>query len=60
LIGFALAEFDRAYLTECEVMSASPEISIQRATAILGVCHALVALAQRLKRYERVVQEENR
>jgi hypothetical protein len=48
------------YLTECEVMSASPEISIKRATAIMGVCHALVTLAQRLKHYNEVVREEAR
>jgi hypothetical protein len=49
----------KTYLTECEVMATSPEISIQRATAVMGVCHALEALTQRLKRYDRVVQEEN-
>ena len=50
----------KAYLTECEVMGTSSEISIERATAIMGVCHALVALAQRLKRYDGVVRAENR
>ena len=50
----------KTYLTECEVMRTSPENSIQRATAIMGVYHALAALAQRLKRYDGVVQEENR
>jgi hypothetical protein len=50
----------KTYLTECEAMKNSPEISIQRATAIMGVCYALTALAQRLKRYDGVVQEENR
>jgi hypothetical protein len=53
------SELCKTYLTECEVMGTSPEISIQRATAIMGVCHALNALAQRLKRYDGVVQEEN-
>jgi hypothetical protein len=48
----------KAYLTECKVLGTSRGISIQRATAIMGICHALVALAQRLKRYDRVVQEE--
>ena len=50
----------RTYLSECEVMGTSPEISVQRATAIMGICHALTALVQRLKRYDRVVKEENR
>jgi hypothetical protein len=50
----------KTYLSECEVMGTSPEISIQRATAILGVYHALAALTQRLKRYDGVVREENR
>ena len=50
----------KTYLTECEVMGTSAEISIERATAIMGVCYALVALAQRLKRYDDVVEEENR
>jgi hypothetical protein len=45
-------------LKECEAMGTAPEISIQRATAVMGICHALVALAQRLKRYDRVVQQE--
>jgi hypothetical protein len=49
----------KTYLTECEVMGTSPEISIQRATALMGICHALAALAQRLKRYDGVVQKEN-
>ncbi|MEA2979011.1 MAG: hypothetical protein QOF91_3712 [Alphaproteobacteria bacterium] len=49
----------KTYLTECEVMGSSPEISIQRATALMGICHALAALAQRLKRYDGVVQKEN-
>ena len=50
----------KTYLSECEVMGTSPEISSQRATAILGVYHALAALTQRLKRYDGVVREENR
>jgi hypothetical protein len=50
----------KTYLTECEVIRTSPEISIQRATAVMGVHYALVVLAQRLKRYDGVVQEENR
>jgi hypothetical protein len=41
----------KTYLTECELMGAASQISIQRATAIMGVCHALAARAQRLKRY---------
>jgi hypothetical protein len=40
-------------------MGTSSKISIQRATAINGICHALAALGQRLKRYDGVVQEEN-
>ena len=50
----------KTYLTECEVMRTSPEFSIQRATAIMGVYQALAALAQRLKRYDDVMEEENR
>jgi hypothetical protein len=49
----------KIYLTECEMIRNSPETSIQRGTAIMGVHYALVALAQRLKHYDGVVQEEN-
>ena len=49
----------KTYLTECEVMGTSPEISIQRATALMGIYQALAALAQRLRRYDGVLQEEN-
>jgi hypothetical protein len=48
----------KTYLTECEVLGTAREISVQRATAVMGICHALVALAQRIKRYDRVVQQE--
>lgn len=32
----------QTYLTECEAMGTSSGISIQRATAIMGICHALI------------------
>jgi hypothetical protein len=48
----------KAYITECDVMGTSLKISIQRATAVMGICHALQALQERLLRYEAVVQEE--
>ena len=48
----------KIYLTECEVMGTSREISVQRATALMGICQALAALEQRLRRYDGVVQKE--
>lgn len=50
----------KAYLAECEAMGTVPEISLRRASAVMGICHALGALAVRLQRYDQVVQEENR
>ena len=51
----------KSYLAECEVvvLGTASGLSIHRAIALMGVCHALVALGECLKRYERVVQEEN-
>ncbi len=50
----------RARLSECKELGCDPNISMQRATAIMGVCRAWIAMDQRVAEYTAIlVQEEN-
>ena len=49
----------KTYLAECELAAADPAISMQRATAIMGVCRALIILGARLAHYDAVVTTES-
>jgi hypothetical protein len=49
-----------AYIAECRVLGVSPNISIQRATAVMAACEALSALAHHVAHYEAIVKEEAR
>lgn len=46
------------YLANCQKLGADPTISIERAAAIMGICHALIQLMQRIRRYDLIVRQE--
>jgi hypothetical protein len=48
-----------AHINECRSLGTEPNISIQRATAIMAVCRGWLALRTQVVRYHAVVEEEN-
>ena len=48
----------RAYATECERLGKAPDISIQRATALMGMAHCWDMLADDTQRYDGIVRAE--
>jgi|RhiMethySRZTD1v2_1073278.scaffolds.fasta_scaffold237704_2 hypothetical protein len=48
----------KAYLDECKVLGAAPEITIERATAIMAVCRAWLEMSRVVARYDAVVRQE--
>jgi hypothetical protein len=48
-----------AYLNECEVLGAEGKLTLRRATAVMGVCHAWFALSDAIREYETIVGEED-
>jgi hypothetical protein len=50
----------KTYLTECEAAGTAPEISIQRATAAMAICHALITLAHHVAHYDAIVKKEGK
>jgi hypothetical protein len=50
----------KTYLAECGLAGGKHDISIQRATAIMAICSALITLEARLARFEAVVESERK
>jgi hypothetical protein len=48
----------KSRLTECQVLSRDNNISIRRATAVMAVCHAWLAMGQVVAAYEAIVKDE--
>ena len=48
----------KTYLDECHVLGTDPDISVERATAIMGVCSALIVLGARLASLDAIVKAE--
>lgn len=46
-------------MRECKQLGIAPEISIQRATAIMAICNAWTALERHVARYEAIVKAES-
>lgn len=49
----------KAYVDECKVLGAAPDISIKRATAIMGVCRAWLEMSRVAGRYDAIVKQES-
>jgi hypothetical protein len=50
----------KTYLAECRLAGGDHDISIERATAIMAVCSALITLETRLARFDAVVESERK
>jgi hypothetical protein len=48
----------QAYLNECEALGAEAKLTLRRATAVMAVCHAWLALSDAVREYETIVGEE--
>ena len=48
-----------AYLSECEALGAEGKLTLRRATAVMAVCHAWLALSDAVSKYETIVGEED-
>jgi len=48
-----------AYLNECQALGAEGKLTLRRATAVMAVCHAWLALSDAVREYETVVGEED-
>ena len=48
----------QAYLNECEALGAEAKLTLRRATAVMAVCHAWLALSDAVRKYETIVGEE--
>ena len=44
----------QAYLNECEALAADAKLSVRRATAVIAVCHAWLALSDAVRKYETI------
>jgi hypothetical protein len=49
----------KAHMDECKVLGAAPEISIQRATAVMAVCRAWLEMSRVVGRYDTIVKHES-
>jgi hypothetical protein len=47
-----------AYLSECQALAAEAKLSLRRATAVMAVCHAWLALRDAIFTYEAIAAEE--
>lgn len=45
-------------IAQCQAIGTNPAISIQRATAVMAICHAFLALNRLVLRYETIVSDE--
>ena len=48
-----------AYLNNCEALAAKGKLTLRRATAVLAVCHAWLALHDAVRKYKTIVGEED-
>ena len=48
-----------AYLNDCEALAAKVKLTLRRATAVLAVCHAWLALHDAVRKYKTIVGEED-
>ena len=49
----------KAYLSECQALADEDKLSLRRATAVMAVCHAWLALSDAVRKYETIVGEED-
>lgn len=49
----------QAYLNECDALGVEAKLTLRRATAVLAVCHAWLALHDAVRKYKTIVGEEN-
>ena len=49
----------KAYLSECQALSEEAKLSLRRATAVIAVCHAWLALREAIFTYETIAAEED-
>jgi len=48
-----------AHLSDCEALAAKGKLTLRRATAVLAVCHAWLALHDAVRKYKTIVGEED-
>ena len=48
-----------AYLNECQALGAEAKLSLRRATAVMAICHAWLALSDAVRKYETIAAEED-
>ena len=48
-----------AYFNECQALGAEGKLTLRRATAVMAVCHAWLALRDAVLKYKTIVGEEN-
>ena len=48
-----------ADLNECQALGAEGKLTLRRATAVMAVCHAWLALSDAVREYETIVGEED-
>jgi hypothetical protein len=49
----------KAFIDQCQVAGADPEISIRRATATMAVCRALMVVVAELSKLDTIIKAEN-
>jgi hypothetical protein len=49
----------KAYLSECQALAAEGKLSLRRATAVMAVCNAWLALRDAIFTYETIAAEED-
>ena len=49
----------KAYLSECQALADEGKLSLRRATAVMAVCHAWLALRDAIFTYEAIAAEED-
>ena len=55
----AVTEDCKAYLSECQALAEEAKLSLRRATAVIAVCHAWLALRDAIFTYETIAAEED-
>ena len=48
-----------AYLNQCQALGVEGKLTLRRATAVMAVCHAWLALSDAVREYETIVGEED-
>lgn len=49
----------QSYLDECRKLGGAPDISLRRATALMAICRAWVALSRAIAHYNIVLKDED-